>query len=192
MKVYLDMDGVLCDFVQSVHDSLKIPYELKTYPYELGKWDVLEEIIAVHGEKVKKSDIYKPTDTHEFWDTMNWMPDGKMILSAVQYCTNKEDLYICTSPMARPGAWSGKIAWLNKNHIHKNIIVMSASKALLAHPDCILIDDKDSNIEDFIAAGGRGYLVPRPWNKRHLDWKRGFEYLPELIHELETFTEPGT
>jgi hypothetical protein len=57
-------------------------------------------------------------------------------------------------------------------------MVTTAPKRLLAKPDHVLIDDKDSNVEEFIKDGGRAYMPPQPWNSRHKEY--GTDWLPEL------------
>ena len=168
MKIFLDMDGVIADFVMGVHDAVHLGYAHHKYPYEFGKWDMFEQIRMRTNGQIEKARLYGITSTYNFWATLPWMPDGQKILKTVIDCVGKKDLYVCTAPMNSPDCWSGKIEWLKTQAgIHKNTIVMSASKSLLAKPDCLLIDDKDENVDAFVAAGGKAYLVPRPWNRDH-------------------------
>jgi hypothetical protein len=185
MKLFLDMDGVLADFIGQVHATLKIPYNIDRYPYELGRWDTLSVIANRSDGRFTRKDVFAATDVHEFWEYMPWTYDGKTILKSIKRSVKSEERFICTSPMARPYAWSGKIAWLNKNKIYNNIIIMSASKSLLAKHDCMLIDDKDSNVDEFIAAGGKAFLIPRPWNRRFAEWQRRYDYFDEMLDAIE-------
>ena len=71
--------------------------------------------------------------------------------------------------MLNPGSWPGKVEWVHRyfRTFEKRLIITQAPKSLLAKPDTLLIDDRDKNIEEFIAAGGQAILVPRPWNELH-------------------------
>ena len=63
--------------------------------------------------------------------------------------------------------------------------MLAGSKAQLARPDTLLIDDKDENIAEFVAAGGQGILVNRPWNKGHA---RADCTLEGVKHALEAYS----
>lgn len=59
-----------------------------------------------------------------------------------------------------------KVQWAKKHGwIPKKKLCITHQKWLLASFNKMLIDDKDSNIEEFRKAGGHGLLMPQPWNK---------------------------
>ena len=174
MKIYLDMDGVLVDFITGVHNALYLDYNFYSYPYKLGEWDVFTEIKNRTDGRITNGKIYELTSYSSFWSTLPWTPDGKEILKIVTDAVGKQNRFICSTPMQFSESWSGKIEWLKNAGIHRGIVLMQAPKYLLANSDCVLIDDKDKNVEEFINAGGRAYLIPRPWNKRHSEYMNPF------------------
>ena len=98
-----------------------------------------------------------------------------------------DDITILTAPMPNPGSWTGKYLWVEKNmpaKFLKNIIMSVVPKSLLAGPDTLLIDDKDENIAEFVAAGGCGILVPRPWNELHGWADEALQVVKNSLEEL--------
>lgn len=167
-KVFLDMDGVLVDFVGGLHTALGVDYDPKNYPYEASKYDMFEDLCAKTNGRVSMDNLYRACDSREFWANLKWDPMGKEILDSIAKVYDMDydkKICICTSPMANPDAWAGKVEWLNKNlGWCKHIAIMTAPKHLLAKPGAVLIDDKDSNVEQFQKHGGAAFLVPQPWN----------------------------
>ena len=171
--VYLDMDGVLVEFIGGLHKRMGLPYD--TYPYKYGEFEMLEEIAKAKG--VGMPELYKQTDDRQFWRDLVWTSYAQDILKLVSEATVPENTFILTSPMARGDAWAGKVDWVLSMmpEFKRRLIICAAPKHLLAKPNTLLIDDKDQNVDDFIAHGGAAFLVPRPWNSAHADhphfWK---------------------
>ena len=166
MKLFLDMDGVLVNFLGGLHAALGVDFDLDNYPYEKGKWNMFVDIGGFNLP-------FKTVDsvcTSDFWANLKWMPDGHDILREVVTYRHLYDVYLLTTPMPNLDSASGKMRWVAKHlpYFLDCTIITQAPKALLAGPDCILIDDKDQNIREWTEAGGIGVPVPRPWNKLHL------------------------
>ena len=178
MTIFLDLDGILVNFIGGVHKRLGIPYNPTKYPYARGKYQILEDIAYKSDGELTKDDVYKACDCHCFWESLEWDINGKRILDVALRTGSK--IYVCTAPMLRPDAWSGKAKWVQRHLGGKvqGLIVTSAPKSLLARSNHVLIDDKDTNVSEFIAEGGFAYLVPQPWNSRHKEY--GTDWLPEL------------
>lgn len=167
IKVFLDMDGVICDFMGALHKELGVEYDPNRYPYAVSKYDIFEDLCARSDGRVSMDNLYRACDKSSFWSEMAWEKTGKSILSTIFEVVKPEAVTICTSPMANPDAWAGKVSWLNKNlPAIKNITITTAPKHHMAKSGHVLIDDKDSNVEKFVAAGGAAFLVPQPWNKQ--------------------------
>ena len=63
-----------------------------------------------------------------------------------------------------------------------------ASKARLARPNTILIDDSDANVTAYREACCPAILVPRPWNSRYAEADRASEVVQCELKDL-MFTE---
>lgn len=137
MKVYLDMDGTLVDFVSQVN--------------KYGFWRTDKEN-KVDWKKVKAMGP-------RFWSEMDWLPLSKIIFDELTYLDEKGfiELYILTSIDFEEGS-EGKRQWIT-NHtnfsLDKLIFVQEPEeKADYAAPDSWLIDDRKKSLEPFKNAGG--------------------------------------
>jgi len=188
MKVFLDLDGVLVDFVGGVHNALGLPYRYDEYPYEKGKWNMLGDVGGKFWDGKFPFSVVNGLCSQEFWSNLAWMHDGWRLLHGRAGIMSKfDDITILTAPMPNPGSWTGKYLWVEKNmpaKFLKNIIMSVVPKSLLAGPDTLLIDDKDENIAEFVAAGGCGILVPRPWNELHGWADEALQVVKNSLEEL--------
>lgn len=134
--IYLDMDGVLCDFKSAVVDkNLYNPKE------NTINWEMLKGMGS------------------EFWTNLQWLREGQRLYAWLfEFCmNNKIDLCILSSVGFTEGAL-GKKAWLSA-HTKINpmcIYIVRDNKAKLnyAAEDALLIDDFGKNVKAFMAAGG--------------------------------------
>ena len=186
--VYLDMDGVMVNFLGGLHKSLGVPYDTSHYPYEEGKWNMLTDIKGFDDVPATFEQC-NDACTESFWVNLNWTPDGRDILEIVTRMFDIRNIYLLTTCMPNPGTPSGKMQWIEKNlPIFKRQFIILGSgvgKGLFASPDALLIDDRDKNIDEFIAAGGHGLLVPRPWNRAHSCAGRTVEVVMKFLEDLE-------
>jgi len=167
--VFLDMDGVITDFVGEVNKRMGIPKE--TIP---SKWAWVEDF----GYTLDQVNSWCTT---EFWANLEWMPDGHDIMRLLTKVFKSEQIYLLTTPMPNPESYTGKVLWVQSHlpEFSRRLIVTSAPKSLFARPDALLIDDKTENVDDFIEANGYGLLVPRPWN---VDYGMA-EYTTQIVKE---------
>lgn len=177
----LDMDGVIVNFVQGVLDAhcVSTPQE-EVYASHPGVWDVAG-ILGLTDQA-----FWEPLG-EEFWAGLGWMPDGEQILSAVERRFQRENVVLWTSPSLNYGCHAGKLRWVERHlpqHYRHNI-VFSGRKELGAHPDHLLVDDSDSNVDRFAARGGRICQVPRVWNRLHGHRHRSLDYLVESLWLLD-------
>ncbi len=177
MKVFLDLDGVIVDFRRGVCEVFGFPCDDLTKKWAF--WGVWPNVTF---------EMVNAICTQEFWRTLNFTHDGQILLYGwVGLMEKFENITLLTTPMPNPGSWSGKYLWIKENmpaKFLKNTIMLQGSKAQLAGPDTLLIDDKDENIEEFVAAGGQGILVPRIWNRLH---GQADEALQVVKNKLEEF-----
>lgn len=184
--VYLDVDDVLADFMGGLHKALDISYDYSNYPYKKGDWNILGYQIMLNNELVTFEQC-NDCCTANFWDNLEWMHDGRDILRAIMGTLGLEKVYLLTTPMPNLESASGKMMWINSNlSVYlKRTIITQAPKHLLARPDTLLIDDKDENVDGFRKAGGKVLLVPRPWNRAHLQADRTVEIVKEFLGRIE-------
>ena len=135
-KIYCDMDGVLVDFERGYEELTGI--DLK-------------------GEFQKGDDFWDPISEKGvgFWAGLKWMPDGQKLWSYLK--PFKPDLL--SAPSREDSSRIGKHVWVkHKLPGTKLILRYAKQKQELATPESILIDDRQVNIDQWIAAGGVGIL----------------------------------
>lgn len=153
--IYLDMDGVLCDFVTPAMELLdptvviEIP---RGNPYMTDWYGISHEEFwrRIHSGGIA------------FWENLekySWTDD------LIEFCESISNVYILTSHGGSDRAAAGKCLWIDRHFPRlRNKIIITENKHLLAKPDAILIDDTDTKIYNFHMHGGRTILFPQRWN----------------------------
>ena len=139
-KIYSDMDGVLTDFEKSFEKySEGIPP--REYEKKFGK-DKFWELIDGKGKV-------------GFWVGMPWMEDAKQYWDYIK----NYDVELLSSPSRSSTSRLGKRLWVRNNTPGVKLTLAQASKKQnYAAPNHILIDDRKSNIDQWISQGGIGIL----------------------------------
>jgi 5'(3')-deoxyribonucleotidase len=160
--IYLDMDGVLADFIGGFLDihnrsDLYNKYIAGEYPMD---WAFEGEF--GHDEEAWWKPIREQGKTY-FWENLEPYPYSGNVVKAVK--ETGLEWYICTTPYYKNSdCVTGKINWLHKYLGPIENIIMIKDKYRLANENSFLIDDSDRNIEKFIKAGGGACLFPQTWN----------------------------
>lgn len=139
-QIYCDMDGVLTNFDERFdHYTGFRPSEYES-KYGVAKfWSVIDEI----GVK--------------YWSHMGWMPNGKKLWGFI----SKYNPKLLTSPSRDESSRVGKKIWA-KRELGGNVPVIfkySKGKKDYANQSSILIDDRESNIQQWNESGGIGLHV---------------------------------
>lgn len=152
--IYLDMDGVLCDFIGGICAAHGRPNPYDD-PANRGIWDVCG-IWGMH-----PAEFWEPCE-FEFWANLKPTPEARRLLSM------EGVVGIITSPSQNHGCIPGKLEWLKRhtNGLHRKVIFTHA-KYLAAAPGKVLYDDNDDHVVKWREAGGVAVQVPRPWNSLH-------------------------
>ena len=137
--IYSDMDGVLVDFNERFKRFSKgIPPT--EYEQKFGK-DKFWELVDGIGVR--------------FWVGMDWMSDGKQLWDYIK----SYNPTLLSSPSRADHSKMGKRIWRQRNLPTTKLVLSQArNKKNYANPDSILIDDRESNIDQWIKAGGIGIL----------------------------------
>ena len=135
--IYLDMDGVLCDFKSAVVDK-----NIYNPTKNTINWDLLKSLGS------------------EFWANLQWIREGQRLYAGLfKFCIEQKiTLCILSSIGFREGK-VGKQQWI-ENHITINpmciyFVDRNTDKIHFAEENALLIDDYGKNIEKFIQAGGQ-------------------------------------
>lgn len=170
--VFLDMDGVITDFNKAVCKKFDLPYPPQTYHFFPEIRSQVNDFCGM-----------------AFWRNLEWMQDGRDILRAIMGTLGLEKVYFLTKVMPNAESASGKMMWIQDNlpiYLDRVIIMtLGVSKSFFAQSDALLIDDNDSDVDEFCKAGGRALLVPRPWNRAHLQVDQTVEVVKEFLERIE-------
>jgi Fe-Mn family superoxide dismutase len=137
--IYLDMDGVIADFDKRFMGLAGMgPRE---YESSFGRekfWDFIDNKIGV-----------------KFWTGIEWMPEGKKLYDFVKQFDHK----LLSAPSRNDASKIGKRMWVKKNTPGTQLTLAAAvNKKNYADKSNILIDDRESNIQQWKDAGGIGIL----------------------------------
>lgn len=197
LTVLLDVDGVLCNFVERIcqfyginaNDAMQNWEPLEEY--ELHKTNHFVEKFITE-DQIKKDLISLPAG---WWKNLCTYPYFSDLLILID--DHFKNWLLSTSPIMSADYFSGRFDWLNKiygGELEANKIMIGSEKYLMANKNTVLIDDSLKNVKKFIAAGGQAILYPRPWNpnwifgfendRRPWDEARAFKYVSSEIYKL--------
>lgn len=166
MKVFIDMDGVLCDYNTAIHELFGVS-NVYDNPENLGTFSLASILEKQCG--ISKAQFYKSRGP-EFYARLRWTKEGPEILRLLEAKFGKKNCRILSAPGFNPCDYSGKAEWVINNmpdYMYQKRFILNSDKSVEAGEGRLLIDDKDSNISGFCVAGGKGILVARPWNAKY-------------------------
>lgn len=162
MRILLDMDGVLTDFMGSASKILGIPLSTELFD-SMG-----HDRSAMRVFRLSANEFWKHIDAkgEGFWANLAFMSDALELLKVVEGL--RTETAICSTPSSASFSASGKLSWIKKNlPKYERKYILTPLKSYCATSDTILIDDSDDNCNEFRQAGGAAILMPRPWNSLH-------------------------
>lgn len=156
--ILLDIDGVLADFAYAICKKTGIPFPPINY--------------AMYKGYCSKETFYEAMANEAFWAELPLYSHAKALV----------DLFVepvlCTKPVSGPHrlkCLKGKAIWANK-HFPDHALAFMHDKSMLAKPGTLLIDDNESNVAKFRAAGGDIILFPQPYNSLAKYSEEAFDY----------------
>lgn len=168
--ILLDMDGVIANFVDQVIATFG--WDIKHDDY--SSW-------AYHQQMGLTDQQFWARIDSDFWGRIEPYPWAR---SLVSHLRDKGEVIFATSPNLDSETPSAKVRWLRKHGLMSplwNDYMIGPHKHLMANKQTILIDDSDSNVEKFRAAGGNAILFPQPWNERKADMA---DRAGRVVHEV--------
>ena len=136
-RIYLDLDGVLCDFNTQFLLMTKTGHTAQKYVELYGAEEMIEE--------VKKRG-------QEFFATMPWKKDGELLYN---YCKKYRPI-ILTSYIDTEECRLGKTQWVQNFLQPKTEVIFTNEKEIYADEYSILIDDNGRTVRSWIKKGGEG------------------------------------
>lgn len=168
LRVILDKDEVLCDFVGAALHVWGLCIEQVLPHWQPGEWSCVPPLGKALGRGLTDAEFWEPITAlgAEFWRGLEphpWMDE----LLALAHGTT-DDWHVVTAPSRCPTSYMGKAQWAQL-HLRDawDRLCPYRHKEVFAGPNVVLIDDRDENVRKFRAAGGRAVVFPRHWNSMH-------------------------
>jgi 5'(3')-deoxyribonucleotidase len=174
--IFLDMDGVLCDFISAAFAVHGSKYDPKSYPS--GEFDC-EKILGC-----SKAEFWQKIDFcgESFWENLEPYDYTIRLVNELQQLGN---VVIATSPSRSPYSYSGKRRWLQKMGLSHLDSMFGSKKWLMAGSGRILIDDAIHNTEAWEQHGGASILVPQPWNNGLCEYGNDLDIVDLICESIE-------
>lgn len=173
----LDMDGVICNFVDGLIRSAKWNLEHEDW----ASWSYHQTF------GITDEEMWAFTKDEDWWADLPEYGWAKRLVTELQ-C--RGDIIFCTSPSLDHKCPGEKIQWL-RNHgfmsHKKNDFQIGPRKDLMAGSGAILIDDYETNVSKFRDKGGTAILFPQPWNKNRVIMGDKVDF---VLRQLSKVSEP--
>lgn len=160
--IYLDLDGVLVDFVAGVLRAFDLSPALVC---DVPGWDAIPATISKHlGETVTDADMWRRIEGASFWAGLTWTEHGRELYEAC--ASTGLPVVFMSSPCNDPYSAAGKLQWLAREIPGgARRYALSPCKHHMAHRGALLVDDSGRNCAKFREHGGKAFLWPAPWNE---------------------------
>lgn len=160
IKVFLDIDGCISNWVKGVCQACDIDLEDKDIRQTIKEKDgYLDDYV---GETTLWNSIEK--GGVDFWENLELFPWSKKLYKALEEIA--DEFSILSSPgkftATACTACHGKVIWLDNHFNNKENYLFGYNKSLCASDNAILVDDRKHKIDSFIKAGGHGFVWPNP------------------------------
>lgn len=158
-KVLLDMDGVLYDWMHSCAKLFGVDDETQ-FARDYFKENDADDIWG-------RETVFQKIEEHgpNFWYDLRTLPWCGPLYTRLSKLSKTKgfELGFCSSPGKHVDAATVKAMVIERDFGHFDNLVLARLKSLCASPDTLLIDDSEWNIEQFVMAGGQGFLWPNQY-----------------------------
>jgi 5'(3')-deoxyribonucleotidase len=178
-RILLDIDGVCADWTGAVQ-KLMGKEDVVLDPWPNPGDDEIDDALGVTDDEV-----WEAIDAlgAKWWANLKPYP---WFLDLFHMCREHSQCIYLTTPGHDPNSLAGKLEWMKRWHGEKfRDYLIGPQKQFCAHPDSVLIDDRESNTKKFEAWGGNVILFPMPWN-RNRDLARTGEQKLEYVRSQLT------
>lgn len=186
-RIILDQDELLTDFVGAACKLWGTTTQEVVKNWEPGKWDMTGPVgLTVLGKKLTDEEFWERINgDDEFWENMPSTPFRQELLAVVVQVV-RDNYHIVSSPSRCPTCYNGKVKWLKREFGNEfNRFALTPHKEIFAQPGVLLIDDRDSNVENFIKHGGAGIVFPTHHNSKHEFKHDPVLYVYEQLKEMK-------
>lgn len=171
MKIGVDIDGVVADFVSAYSElinktaGLNLQPQSDTYPTE---W-YYERAAGL--TKKDENTVWNHIRTTGFWGTLHALPGAVDALTRLWKLEREHDIYFITSRPGTRAKWLTQ-QWLSWHGFANATVLLANDKGSIAKglELDVMIEDKPENLEAVLLNGNRGktqgYMIDRPYNRK--------------------------
>lgn len=165
MRVILDLDCVLCDFIGGVCRLRGVPAEDVMRLWVPGEYPMDPALSGALGRRsvMTAEEFWRPIQAAgaDFWSGLEPLPWARELADLVRSLT--DDWLVVTSPSRCETSYLGKLRWCRAffGNPHFDRLAMHRYKYVYAQPGVCLVDDYDDNCRAFVH-GPRWRTEPRP------------------------------
>lgn len=165
MRILVDMDEVLADFVGGVARAFSIPLSEIEQHWEAGCFDIIQPLNKALPASLSEGEFWSRLEWPGFWGGLDRLPWATRLIKAIGEIT--DNYFVVTSPSRGRYCMWEKQDWLNRffGVAWWDRMIPTPHKAEFAEPNTVLIDDRESTIDAFRKRGGSGILFPRHHNR---------------------------
>lgn len=187
MKIYVDMDGVCCNWKL---EALSLIYDRSKAIKEYYNWPV-----GKSNDALKSDEFWRrlANQGSVWWEKLPELSHYKLMMQLFK--SYGEVFYLTSIPYGQAGvnAATGKVIWLQQREgIGFRNFILTRHKYLCAKPDTVLVDDTIFQCEEFFQHGGNTILFPQPWNGHEGHEKLGndkiISYLTKALNKIKSET----
>lgn len=176
--IYVDMDGVLVDFVGGAIRSLSLPIDVD----EIERWDFYEDF------GLSRHEFLEGISGFDFWLALEPLKWWRQCLLIIREVFPEGQIHYLTTLSPVSGCAAGKLQWLDDldllDYETGSKMLPSNNKSIFAAENAILIDDKNENCDEFNEAGGHSVLFPQHWNRNREKTTLRIPYLRERLETI--------
>jgi len=186
LRIFLDLDGVLADFVGGacrIHGWTRERFAAKHPP---GSWFMQSTL------QVSNTKFWRHIDEAgvDFWLGLQPTPWARELVRLVEQYT--KDWYVLSAPSKHVSSYVGKLGWIRRFFGDDfDRLLLTSHKHLLATPQSLLIDDREKTTEAFVASGGHAIIFPSLHNCFHPYAADPVPYVSRALKEITSMpTQP--
>lgn len=175
MRIFLDLDGVLANFVRGAAPLFGREHDELVAGWPAGEYDMTKVLGITEDEFF--FEIHAAGA--DFWADL---PPYPYAMDLVHFCRDLAPTYILTRPTACGSSLAGKLRWMQR-HFGPDFIdyAITWKKELCAGPEAVLVDDHAVNCTKFADGGGTAIVFPAYNNYRHPQADRCVDVVKEEL-----------
>ena len=180
MRILCDLDGVLADFTGGMCRA-----HGRSNPWTESESAGVYALDKLWG--MTPAEFWRPADSEHFWAELEPTPEAFVLVRALEENVGAKNVAFLSSPNLALSCMAGKLRWIRQHFpdYSRRFLFGPRKEFCAGSPAHLLIDDHDSNVQDFRMAGGTAVLFPRPWNMLS-GTERSLDHVLEAVRRWRT------